>query len=112
MRDAVQVDAATIASTATGAVWGHAGEQLNVTVLSWPAGHVVDEHVNDEREVVLVGISGSGALAVEDVEHDLRAGIVLVVPRGARRTIRAGAVGIAYVSSHRARGLLQLTPRS
>ncbi len=96
----------------TGAIWGHAGEQLNATILSWPAGHVVAEHVNDEREVLLVGISGAAVVVIEDVEHDLHAGAVLVVPRGARRTIRAGAEGSSYVTAHQARGLLQVTRRS
>jgi quercetin dioxygenase-like cupin family protein len=91
MRDAQRVDAPARAAGASGACWGFAGEQLNATLLSWPAGHVVDEHVNDAREVLLVGISGSGTVCIEDVEHDLHAGIVLVVPRGARRTMRAGA---------------------
>lgn len=73
---------------------------------------MVDEHVNDSREVLLVGIAGAGTVVVEDIEHDLRAGVVLVVPRGARRTIRAGAEGMTYLTAHQARGLLQLTPRS
>ncbi|MCW2920798.1 MAG: Cupin 2, conserved barrel [Thermoleophilia bacterium] len=108
----VRIDAAELARSGSGARWGHAGVQLNATLLAWPAGHVVTEHVNDEREVLLVGIAGSGVVRVEDVEHDLHAGIVLVVPRGARRTMRAGVEGMSYVAAHQARGRLQLTPRS
>jgi quercetin dioxygenase-like cupin family protein len=110
--EVVAVDTAALADAQGGVAWSHAGEQLNATLLSWPPGHRIEAHVNDEREVLYAGVGGDGVVVVEDDEHDLRAGVVLVVPRGARREVRAGAEGIAYVTAHLARGPLQVTPRS
>lgn len=109
MRDCV--DLASIAAAGSGAVWAHAGDDLNATLLSWPAGHVVDAHVNDEREVLMVGISGSAVVTVDGVATTLGTGGALVVPRGTRRSITAGPDGAAYLSTHRVRSGLQIRPR-
>ncbi len=42
-----------------GPIWGTATEDLNATLLAWPAGHEVAEHVNDERDVLLIFIDGA-----------------------------------------------------
>lgn len=102
------IDLLARASEQTGAAWAFAGEQLNATLLSWPTGHAVAEHVNDEREVLLLGVRGSGHVTIDGDVVELTAGRLVVVPRGAARSITAGADGIAYVSAHTARGPLQL----
>ena len=96
------------AGAGTGPLWGVAGEDLNATLLSWPAGHVVAEHVNEEREVLLVVVHGEAVVAVDGAEHRLEAPAALLVARGARRSIVAGPGGVRYVSAHRLRPGLQI----
>lgn len=105
------VDVGAVIRSHAGAAWAHEGTDLDVTMLSWGPGRVVADHVNDMREVLLVCLSGSGVARVDGIEYELAAGSLLVIPRGARRSILAGPGGLAYVSAHVARGPLQLTPR-
>ena len=91
-----------------GPLWGTASEDLNATVLSWPAGEEVAEHVNRERDVLIVVIAGSGQAMVGDRACPLHPEHVLLVPKGARRSIRAGEEGLRYLSIHRRRGPLQI----
>lgn len=104
-------DLMEIAAHREGAAWAYSGEQLNVTLLSWEPGHEIEHHVNEERDVLLLVLRGDGVLAIDHVEHELVAGRLVVVPRGAGRSVLAGPGGLAYVSAHVARGLLQVTRR-
>ncbi len=91
------------AGTGSGPLWGMASADLNATLLAWPAGHEIAEHVNAELDVLLVVVAGSATVTIDDdTPHDLRAPAALLVPRGARRAIRAGAEGTRYLSVHRA----------
>ena len=111
-RRSVEVaDLAQLAAHAEGAAWAFAGEQLNATLVSWEPGHEVAEHVNDEREVLLVVVRGDGVVWVEGDAHELVPGRAVVLPRGAGRSILAGPGGLAYVTAHQARGPLQVTRR-
>ncbi len=60
-------------------------DELNANLVRFPAGRGVGEHVNDEVEVLLVGVSGSGVVLVEGEEHAVSAGVLAFVPKGARR---------------------------
>lgn len=91
-----------------GPLFGAATEDLNLTVLAWPAGHVVPGHVNDERDVVYVVVAGSAVVEVDGAQRVLEAPSALVVAKGARRELRAGADGVRYVTVHRVRGGLQI----
>jgi quercetin dioxygenase-like cupin family protein len=93
-----------------GPLWGLASEDLNATLLSWPAGDGVAEHVNDDRDVLVVVIAGAGVVSVDGREQRLQAGHALLIPKGTRRGIRAGANGMRYLSVHRRRGQLQVQP--
>ena len=77
---------------------------LNANLVRFPAGGGVGEHVDEEVDVLVVGVSGSGVVEVDGQEHPLRAGTVAFVPKGARRSTRAGAGGFAYLTVHRRRG--------
>lgn len=98
------------AGTGSGPLWGMASTDLNATLLAWPAGHELAEHVNDELDVLLVVIAGAVTVAIDDEPHVLASPAALLVPRGARRAIRAGAQGARYLSVHRRRGPLQIAP--
>jgi len=103
------VDLTTIAGR--GPAWGTETEDLNATLLVWREGEGQPAHVNEERDVAIVAIVGSGTLVVDGDEHVLRPGMLAVVPRGARRSVVAGPDGLRCVTVHRRRGGLQITPR-
>jgi quercetin dioxygenase-like cupin family protein len=72
------------------------------------AGGGVGEHVNEELDVVFVGVAGSGFVRVEEEEHALSAGTLVFAPRGARRSTLASTDGFAYLTVHRRRGPLTI----
>ena len=67
----------------------------------------VGEHVNDEVEVVIVGIAGSGFVRVDGEEHPVSNGTLTFVPRGVRRSTRSLSEDFADLTVHRRRGPLQ-----
>jgi quercetin dioxygenase-like cupin family protein len=87
-----------------GPAWGTASGELNATLLVWRPGEGQPEHVNDGRDVAIVVLEGSGTLTVDGAEHDLRAGSLAIVPRGAARSIVAGPDGLRCLTVHRRRG--------
>ncbi len=88
-------------ASGSGALWGTESEDLNATVVSWPGGGGVDAHVNDLVDVVMVVLMGSGRVLVDWAEVGLEVGQVVVVPKSARREIRAGNDGVTYVNIHK-----------
>jgi quercetin dioxygenase-like cupin family protein len=94
-----------------GVVWAlRAGEDLNANLVRFGAGRGVEEHVNDEVDVIFVGVSGSGFVEVEGEEHALEAGKLVFVPRGSRRSTCAGQEDFAYLTVHRRRGPIRIGP--
>jgi quercetin dioxygenase-like cupin family protein len=93
---------------ARGPVWGAESEDLNATVLVWPAGEGPPEHVNDERDVLFVVLEGSATLMLDGEPRELAAGDALIVEKGLRRALVAGAGGVRYLTAHRRRGGLQI----
>ena len=104
------VDLAGMPSGA-GPLWGMQSEELNATLLEWPPGGGVAEHVNDELEVLVLVLAGSASVSVDGTEHELTAGGLLLVPRGSARSLSAGRGGVRYLSVHRRRGPLLPRPR-
>jgi quercetin dioxygenase-like cupin family protein len=92
----------------TGPVWGTATEDLNATLLAWPAGGGPDEHVNAERDVLLVVLDGDAVVTLEGEPHSVRAGEALVLEKGRARSVTAGPDGVRYLSVHRRRPPLQI----
>jgi quercetin dioxygenase-like cupin family protein len=95
-----------------GPLWGDATDDLNLTLLAWPPGEGPGEHVNGERDVVLVVLDGSGTVVLDGHAHEVCAGNAVVVQKGARRGLIAGPDGIRYLTVHRRRGGLQIAPAS
>jgi quercetin dioxygenase-like cupin family protein len=81
---------------------------LNANLVRFDAGGVVEEHVNDEVDVLFVGVAGSGTVRVDGEEHALSAGTLVFAPRGARRSTGASSGGFAYLTVHRRRGPLRI----
>ena len=66
-------------------------------VLAWPPGGGTDEHVNDERDVLVVVSAGSATVTLDGEPHGVGAGRALVVESW-RRRIDAGPAGVRYLS--------------
>ena len=101
-----------LARDGEGPLWGTASDDLNATLLAWPAGTGTPEHVNEERDVVVVGVAGSGTLTVDGKAHPIGAGTAAVVGKGSRRAIEAGPAGLRYLTVHRLRGGLSVAART
>lgn len=89
-----QAKASTIA-------WGFNGDELNVTVLVWRGDEGSPEHVNNEREVLVVALEGTGEVVIDGVATALQAGDLIVIPRGTLRRIRCTGESFAYLTCHR-----------
>ena len=92
-----------------GAVWTLEGSgDLNANLVRFDAGGGVEEHVNDEVDVLFVGISGSGTVEVDGEGQAIGPGNLVFVGKGTRRSTRAAAGGLAYLTVHRRRGPLRI----
>ncbi len=102
---AAPIDLVALAQRASteGAVWSHAGADLNANFVLFEAGQGVAEHVNDEVEVLLVALFGEGFVEVDGRHHDLSPGRVIAIPAGARRAIGGAGGRFGYLTCHRRR---------
>jgi quercetin dioxygenase-like cupin family protein len=91
-----------------GPIWGIETDDLNATLLAWPAGDGPPEHVNDERDVIVVVVAGSLTVMIDGDAREVAAGNAIAIPKGARRAILAGGDGARYVSVHTRRPPLQI----
>ena len=91
-----------------GPLWGMASTDLNATLLAWPAGHELAEHLNEELDVLVIVLDGRGCAVIDGVTHVLETGSAILIPRGTRRRITSGDTGLRYLSVHRRRGPLQI----
>jgi quercetin dioxygenase-like cupin family protein len=92
-------------------VWGLESEDLNATLLVWPAGAGPPEHVNAERDVLVFVVEGSAELTLDGETSVLAAGDATIVGKGRRRRLTAGPDGVRYLSAHLRRPPLQIQPR-
>jgi quercetin dioxygenase-like cupin family protein len=92
-----------------GVIWTleYSGD-LNANLVRFDAGGGVGEHVNDEVDVLFVGVAGSGSVRVEEEEYVLSAGMLVFAPRSTRRSTNALSDGFAYLTVHRRRGPLRI----
>jgi quercetin dioxygenase-like cupin family protein len=100
---------AASAGDRVGVIWAlESSGDLNANLVRFDAGGGVGEHVNEEVDVLLVGVAGSGYARVDGEEYVLSAGTLVFVPRGARRSTVASSDGFAYLTVHRRRGPLRI----
>ncbi len=98
-------------ASGSGVVWSLAqGSDLNVNLVRLEAGAGIGEHVNPEVEVVLAVLEGEGEVAIDGAVHPLGPATLAFIPRGCRRSIRAGHHPLAYLSIHRRRQGLRVRP--
>lgn len=92
-----------------GTVWTLEGsEDLNANLVRFLSGGGVGDHVNEEVDVVMVGIEGFGTVVVGGGEHHISAGGMVFIPKGTHRSERSESGEFAYLSIHRSRGPLLL----
>jgi mannose-6-phosphate isomerase-like protein (cupin superfamily) len=91
-----------------GPVWGAASDDLNATILEWPAGDGPGEHLNAERDVLFVVLDGSATLTIDSESAPFAAGEARIVPKNTRRAIVAGESGVRYLTAHVRRGGLRI----
>lgn len=109
MEGAVDLGGISSNTRASGAVWTEReGRDLNANLVRFPRGEGVGEHVNEEVDVLFIGVSGSGIVELEGREHALGAGVLLLAPRGARRSTRSISESFSYLTVHRRRGPVRL----
>jgi quercetin dioxygenase-like cupin family protein len=102
-------DAAVNAADRAGVIWTlDASSDLNANLVHFGTGQGVEEHVNDEVEVIVLGVSGSGIVAVDREEHALSAGILVFIPKGARGSTVSASEDFAYLTVHSRRGPLHV----
>jgi quercetin dioxygenase-like cupin family protein len=97
---------------ADGAVWSlpHDGD-LDANLVKLGPGGSIAEHRNAELDVLVVVLAGGGDVTVDGVVHRLRPHHLVRIPKGARRSLRAGPAGLVHLSVHRARSGLGIGPR-
>ena len=76
-------DAAATAGERSGVIWTlDTSSDLNANLVRFGTGHGIEEHVNDQVEVIVLRVSGSGFVAVDRGEHALSARILVFIPEG------------------------------
>ena len=113
-RDATNLDELAVAAgDRAGVIWVLEGSRdLNANLVRFDAGGGVGEHVNDEVDVLFVGVAGSGSVCVDGEDYGLGTGKLVFVAKGARRSTRASSDGFAYLTVHRRRGPLRIRDNS
>ncbi|MGW4896597.1 hypothetical protein ACWEQL_30730 [Kitasatospora sp. NPDC004240] len=101
------------AADAAGALWRLTGEdrQLDANVVRMRPDATVADHVEPDLDVLVLGLSGEGTLRCAGTAHDLRPGVLRLVPRGAARGVSAGPDGVVYLTVHRRRPGMAIRPR-
>lgn len=99
------VDLADISgqATASGPQWGWESTDLNLTLLTWTGQQEIAPHVNDEVDVVLIGMGGVGEVLVDEAVYRLTPGQAVLIAKGARRSMRCLDGPWSYLSVHRRR---------
>lgn len=96
-----------LAQPGNGPLAGGQSEDLNFTLLRWAKGMGVDEHSNQEVDVLMVVLQGKGRLRVDGKSQPLIAGQAVLIPKGADRQINSDSEDFCYLNVHqRRRGLM------
>ncbi|MFE5854423.1 hypothetical protein ACFQ61_14570 [Streptomyces sp. NPDC056500] len=88
-----------------GALWRleAGGRQLDANVVRLPAGERVETHEEGDLDVLLCVLSGHGEVEIDGQRQALAVDSLVWLPRGARRSLRAGGDGLVYLTAHRRR---------
>ena len=101
--EAVDLMALAGAAAGRGPAWSRRSDDLDINLIVFCLGEGVDEHRNDDLDVLLVGVTGAGVVTIDGQPQPLTGGQALLVPKGACRSIRAYTDRFAYLTCHRRR---------
>ena len=87
--------------------WSHTSAQLNINLIRLSTGATIPLHRNAEVDVLLLIVAGMGSATIDDASYTLHAGDLLLIPRGAERSLRSDSDDFAYVTCHQRRAGLQ-----
>lgn len=111
----VLVDTAELAGVAgqpdaTGAIWKLSARErdLDANLIALAPEGTIAAHAGPDLDVLIHIVAGEGRLTTENGGIDLRAGLVLWLPRRSRRQFDAGPAGLTYLTVHQRRQSLQL----
>lgn len=95
-----------------GAIWKIpvADRDLDSNLIRLPAGAQIAAHAGPELDVLFIVVAGTGTLRTELDDVALAAGEIVFLPRRSRRSIIAGADGLRYLTIHRHKTGLQISP--
>lgn len=101
----IQVDLlqACAAASRSGPQWAHECEDLDMTLLSWENGRRIEAHINNEVDVAMIGVEGEGVVTVNGEKHEVRPGVLLLIPKGCERAVESISERFSYLSVHRRR---------
>ncbi|MEZ5246028.1 MAG: hypothetical protein R2707_13095 [Acidimicrobiales bacterium] len=90
-----------------GVIWSlpHGGD-LDANLVRLDPDGAIGEHVNNDVDVLMFVQSGAGQVYIGETRRDVASDHLVLIPRGARRSITAGSSGITYLSVHRRRSPL------
>lgn len=97
---------------AAGPVWSlpmHRRD-LDSNIIRLRAGADIHPHIGPDLDVLILGLAGAGRVLTETDPLELRAGILVWLPRSSRRGFIAGPEGLSYLTVHQARKALVLEP--
>ena len=104
-----------VPATGDGVAWSVSPEGFHANLVTLGAGREVGEHTNAELDVLVVVLAGEATVVIDGTAHSLTDGHALLVPRGTRRRIAAGAErGVRYLTVHASRrpmGIARAEPR-
>ena len=86
-----------------GVVWSLSPDGVHINLVVLSAGDHIGAHRNDEVDVVVVAVAGSGTVTVDGAGTALAAGQATLLPSGTTRSISAGPTGIRYLTVHASR---------
>jgi quercetin dioxygenase-like cupin family protein len=94
-----------------GVIWSHTSDQFNLNLLRFRRGDGVAAHRNGEVDVLIIVLAGEGVISLEGQPQPVAAGSIVLIPRGAERSITATSEQFAYLSCHQRRaGLMPTMP--
>ncbi len=84
-----------------------ASDDLNVNMLRFSGEGGIEEHVNNEVDVLIVALDGEGVVTVDGAPTVLAMGDVTIIPKGTARSIRSNGERFAWLTCHgRRRGMM------
>jgi quercetin dioxygenase-like cupin family protein len=102
----------TASAEGPGAVWklAESVRDLDANLIALPAGERIDAHEGPDLDVLVHVVAGTGRLETEEGPIVLSPGVLAWLPRRSRRGFAAGPDGLHYLTVHRRRQALTLSP--